>query len=246
MRVGGPVAAAFVAVVGGAGLVACNQPGPTGSTEEVIRRAPDLTVAAGPARISIDQGGTHAEGVVDLRGDRLKVTVTTTAAGGPGPATEVIAVGPDVWSRQRGAAVWSRAQWPAPGLLSLPGVASGDPRSLVALVRGTSDIEPYGGVQVRRVSAIRYDLRTDPQQAARASEAAVPALDALAAAVDHTVRLSCYVDGDGRIRRIDVPEDLKRTTPATRPDGAPVVTTVDFLSFGATDPIAPPPPDQVA
>lgn len=245
MRAGGPVAVVAGAVFGVVGLVGCNQPGPSGSAEDVIGRAPDLTVSAGTARISIDQGGTHAEGVVDLGADRLRVTVTTTAAGGSGPTTEVIAVGSDVWSRVGGAAVWSRTSLPDLGLLSLPGVASGDPRSLVALVRGTSDIEPYGGVQVRRVSAIRYDLKADPQQAARAANGVAPALDALAGAIDHTVSLSCYVDGDGRIRRIDAPENLRRTTLATRPDGAPVVTTVDFLSFGVSDQIVPPSPDQV-
>lgn len=278
MRASGPIAPTFVyarlalapvALVALIGLAGCGEPGPSGSPSEVIGRAPDATVAAGVARVVIDQGVAHAEGVVDLGAGAVRLTVTTAVRGEAGPPTELVAVGADVWSRRAGTSRWSRRGRSDSGLLSLPGIASGDPRALVALVRGTSEIDPYGGVQVRDVSAIRYDLKTNPLLAAEAAAQAGPqgastersavsparasteasagasALEALAAAVDHTVWLACYVDGQGRIRRLDAPEDPRLTTPATRPDGSALVATVDFLEFGLAERISPPPVELV-
>lgn len=247
MRAGGLVAAAATtSIVALTGLLsACSSAGPNGSTAQVIQRAPDATVAAGPARVAIDQGSTHATGVVDLGADKLELTVQATSGGTAAPTTQLVAIGTDVWTRTAGAPRWTHVQLPGAGLASLPGIVSGDPRALVALVRGTSTIDPYGGVQVRKESTIRYDLKIDPALATQRAPAEAPELQAVASAVDHTVRLAVYVDGSGRIRRLEAPEDLKLTSPVTRYDGSAVVATVDFLEFGATDAIAPPPADEV-
>lgn len=224
---------------------ACASGAVKGTSTQVVARAPDATAQAGPAEVNVDEGSTHAQGIVDLTADKLRLTVTTTSQGTAGPATQLIAIGPDVWSRTAGAAQWAHASGPTGGLLSLPGLVSGDARALVALVRGTTSITPYGGVQVRSFSTIRYDLKTDPQLAARNSPAHAPQLLALAAAVDHTVRLACYVDDHNRIRRIEAAEDLTTATVPTRDDASAVVATVDFIRFGLTDDITPPPPSQV-
>jgi hypothetical protein len=234
------VAAAVMGLAAGCGSGAVK-----GAATQVVARAPDATAQAGPAQVEVDEGRTHAEGVVNLAADKLRLTVTTTAQGTAGSATQLIAIGPDVWTRTAGAAQWTHASGPAAGLLSLPGLVSGDARALVGLVRGTSSITPYGGVQVRSFSTIRYDLKTDPQLAARNSPADAPQLLALAAAVDHTVRLACYVDDQNRIRRIEAAEDLTTATVPTRDDASAVVATVDFVRFGVADDIAPPPPGQV-
>lgn len=221
---------------------ACGSSSASGTSSQVVARAPDATTAAGPAEVNVDEGSTHAHGEVDLATDKLRLSVTTTQQGTAGPATEVVAIGPDVWSRVAGQAQWSHSSGPTGGLLSLPGLVSGDVRALVALVRGASSVDPYGGVQVRNFSTLRYDLKTDPQKAAAQSPANAPQLLALAGAVDHTVRLALYVDHDSRIRRIEAPEDFTTTTVATRSDASAVVATVDFIRFGLADDIVPPPP----
>jgi hypothetical protein len=208
---------------------ACGGSTAGGKPATIVAAAPERTIAAGPAAVRIDRFGLHAEGVVDLAKDAVRLTVD----GVSGPALEVLAVGPRTWTRPVGATAWSQVET-VPELLSLPGgLRSGDPRAAVALVRGASKVTVFGGLQVQQTSTIRYDLRVDPQQAATLAPAGPQAeLRALAAAVAHTVRVDVYVDGEGRIRRLEVPEDLLSVTPTTRVDGNRISATIDLLHFG--------------
>jgi hypothetical protein len=190
------------------------------------------------ASVAIDRFGLHAEGIVDLAHDAVRLIVKEVSAD-----LEVLAVGDRTWTRPVGSPTWTLA---APDdLLSLPGgLRSGDPRAAVAMVRGASKVTVFGGLQVQETSTVRYDLRVDPQAAAAQAPAGPKAeLTALAAAVDHTVRVDVYVDGEGRIRRLEVPEDLRSVTPTTRIDGNRISATIDFLRFGVPavglDPPAP-------
>jgi len=199
----------------------------------VVAAAPDATVTAGPAQVTITRYGLHAEGVVDLARSAARLTVTDSAAPGATPI-EVLAVGERVWSRPVGARPWIQADPEASGLLSLPGgLRSGDPRVAVDLVRGASRVTVFGGLQVQATSTVRYDVYSDPLAASRvAGPAAASRLAVLAGQVSHPVRVDVYVDVDRRIRRLEVPEDLLSATPVTRSDSNRISATIDFVKFG--------------
>ena len=211
----------------------CGRTSPGGSPEEIVAAAPDATVAAGPALVTIDRLNLRADGVVDLARGAARLTVTDASAPGGAPV-EVLAVGERAWTRPVGSPTWTPADPEAAGLLSLPGgLRSGDPRAAVDLVRGASRIEVFGGLQVQATSAVRYDVFSDPVAASQAAgPAARPRLAALAAQVSHPIRVDVYVDVDRRIRRLEVPEDLRSATPVTRPDTRRVSATIDFVRFG--------------
>ncbi len=213
--------------------VGCGRTSPAGSPTEVVAAAPDATVAAGPAQVTVERFGLRAEGVVDLARAAARLTVTDATARGATPV-EVLAVGERVWTRPRGTTGWTLAEPEGAGLLSLPGgLRSGDPRAAVDLVRGATRVTVFGGLQVQATSTVRYDVFNDPLLAARAAgPASSPRLQALAAEVSHTIRVDVYVDADRRIRRLEVPEDLRSATPVTRPDSNRVSATIDFVRFG--------------
>lgn len=228
MRFRGVVVMALLALAAG-----CGRTSPAGSPLEVVAAAPDATVAAGPARVTIDRFGLRAEGVVDLARAAARLTVSDVTARGATPV-EVLAVGERVWTRIVGTPTWTAADAEAGGLLSLPGgLRSADPRAAVDLVRGATRVTVFGGLQVQSTSTIRYDVFNDPVAAARAAgPATAPRLLALAAAVSHSIRVDVYVDSDRRIRRLEVPEDLRSATPVTRPDTNRISATIDFVAFG--------------
>ncbi len=211
----------------------CGRTSPGGSPTEVVAAAPDATAAAGPAEVNITRRGLQATGVVDLARGAARLTVADVTAPTAVPV-EVLAVGDRTWTRPAGSTTWEPADPEAAGLLSLPaGLRSGDPRAAVDLVRGSSRVSVFGGLQVQATSTVRYDVSSDPLAAAQASGPATsPRLMALAAQVDHTIRVDVYADGDRRIRRLEVPEDLRSATPVTRPDQNRVSTTIDFVRFG--------------
>jgi hypothetical protein len=211
----------------------CGRTTPGGSPTEVVAAAPGATVAAGPAAVTINRFGLRAEGVVDLARGALRLTVTDATSPGAVPV-EVLAVGERAWARPVGTGPWEPADPEASGLLSLPGgLRSADPRAAVDLVRGSSRIEVFGGLQVQSMSTVRYDVYSDPMAAAQAAgPSAAPRLMALATQVAHPIRVDVYVDADRRIRRLEVPEDLRSATPVTRPDTNRVSATIDFVRFG--------------
>lgn len=216
------------------GLVGCGErTTPSGTPSEVIAAAPDATVAAGPALVTIDRLNLRADGVVDLARGAARLTVTDATARGAA-AVEVLAVGERAWTRPVGSTTWEPADPEAAGLLSLPGgLRSGDPRAVIDLVRGSSRIDVFGGLQVQSTSTVRYDVFSDPMAASQASgPATAPRLAALGAAVSHPIRVDVYVDAERRIRRVEVPEDLRSATPVTRVDLKRVSATIDFTAFG--------------
>ena len=227
MRFGGLVLALLSAAAG------CGRTSPQGSPTEVVAAAPDATVAAGPAQVTIERFGLRAEGVVDLARAAARLTVTDASAPGATPV-EVLAVGEQVWTRPSGTQTWVPAGPEGGGLLSLPGgLRSGDPRAAVDLVRGAARVTVFGGLQVQSTSTVRYDVFSDPLAASRAAAPAIaPRLRSLAAQVSHSIRVDVYVDAERRIRRLEVPEDLLSATPVTRPDTNRVSATIDFVRFG--------------
>ena len=215
-----------------ASVAGCGRTTPGGSPTEVVAAAPDATVAAGPAQVTINRFNLRAEGVVDLARGAARLTVTdATARAIP---LEVLAVGEQVWTRPVGSTSWAPADPEAAGLLSLPGeLRSADPRAAVDLVRGSSRVTVFGGLQVQATSTVRYDVFSDPLAAAQAAApASAGRLRALASQVAHPIRVDVYVDAERRIRRLEVPEDLRSATPVTRPDTNRISATIDFVRFG--------------
>ena len=215
-----------------ASVAGCGRTTPGGSPTEVVAAAPDATVAAGPAQVTINRFNLRAEGVVDLARGAARLTVTdATARAIP---LEVLAVGELVWTRPVGSTSWAPADPEAAGLLSLPGeLRSADPRAAVDLVRGSSRVTVFGGLQVQATSTVRYDVFSDPLAAAQAAApASAGRLRALASQVAHPIRVDVYVDAERRIRRLEVPEDLRSATPVTRPDTNRISATIDFVRFG--------------
>jgi len=231
VRVGGLVLALFS--LSPALAVGCGRTSPAGVSTDVVAAAPDATVAAGPAQVTVERFGLRAAGVVDLARGAARLTVDDVTSPGTTPV-EVLAIGDRAWTRPAGTQSWTASDPEAAGLLSLPGgLRSGDPRAAVDLVRGATRVTVFGGLQVQSTSTIRYDVFNDPLAASRgAGPASASRLRALAAQVSHPIRVDVYVDGSHRIRRLEVPEDLQSATPVTRPDTNRVSATIDFVRFG--------------
>ena len=243
------VALAAASVVGagcaGAGL----------DPKAALPAAPERTAAEGTALVTIDRFTVHAEGQIDFARGRMLVTV---GVGGPtrtrAATTDVLVADDRAFTRPTGAAAWSEVSLDTVGLASLPGdLVSGDPFVALALLRGTDHITTFGGLQVQEASTIRYDLGVDPAAAAAAAvqAGAGPATKAaslagrlrrIAAALSHVVREDAYLDEKGRVRRLELPENLTLAVPVTRPDTARVATTIDFSHFGIPVSIPDPPP----
>jgi predicted small lipoprotein YifL len=223
----------FLTYVAVLAMTGCGDSGPTGLPSDIVAAAPDLTIAAGPAQVSVHLYDTRATGVVDLARGALRLDLEAVAPTGP-VATEVLVIGDRAWTREKAGATWQSVDLKTMSLLSLPRLRSGDVRAAVDLVRGFTDIDVFGGLQVQEASTIRYDLSIDPSLAAqRAAPATAPRITELAKATTSPVRVDVYVDRDGRIRRLEVPEELTTRTPVTRPDGNRISATIDFERFGA-------------
>jgi len=146
------------------------------------------------------------------------------------------------WGRPAGTSQWTPADPEAAGLLSLPGgLRSSDPGPPATWCEAPAGWWCSAASRYRPSRRSATTTFSDPFAASQAAgPASAPRLAALAAEVDHTIRIDVYVDVD-RIRRLEVPEDLRSVTPVTRPDTNRVSATIDFVRFGI-DPgdLAPP------
>ena len=210
--------------------------GPSGAPEDVVTRAPDVTLSAGTAQIRINSPNATASGVVDLRAQsgRLKVS----APGIPKPADLLISAGTG-YVKQPPDAGFVRLDAAVPGVLR-----GGDPFANLDLVRGTVHILSDGGNEVDGASTLRYTLTIDPQQAISTTPPARQAeLRAVLQNRTALFMIDVWIDSTLHIRRVQVPTDLIPTTPSTRPDRLPIASDVDYLAFGVpVGPIAAPSP----
>jgi len=112
-----------------------------------------------------------------------------------------------------------------------------DPLALVDMVRGAVAVEPYGGQAIRGVSSFRYELVVNVDRALAASPS--HRRDEVAALAGRMGRPSFYadvwVDGDGRLRRIQVPVDKATKRPGNRDRNTPAVVTVDLFDYEAPE-----------
>ncbi len=108
------------------------------------------------------------------------------------------------------------------------------PLAVVDLVRGASDVVSYGGTAVRGVSTFRYETLIDVDRAVRSTPE--PRREALRAFADRLSARAFYadvwVDGQGRIRRVQLPVEKTAQRPGQRDRRRPRLVTVDLFAFG--------------
>ena len=113
----------------------------------------------------------------------------------------------------------------------------GDPVSVLDLVRGAVDIVPYGGAEVRGASTIRYSFDVDLDVAAlhaATSDGRARIEQAKAALGRPRFYADVWVDGAGRVRRVQVPVDRRDQRPGYKDVVLEKLVTVDFYDFNRT------------
>jgi len=115
-----------------------------------------------------------------------------------------------------------------------------DPASVVDLVRGALAAVAYGGAAVRGASTFRYETVINVERAVAETPADGKArMEAFAAALGAPAFYAdVWIDGEGRLRRIQVPVEKTTKRPPDRSKVLPRLITVDFFDFATT----PPPP----
>jgi hypothetical protein len=225
-----------VVALGLAGCGGDRSGGPRGTPDEIIGSAPEHTVGARTARVTIDAIDARATGVVDFVAGASQLDLWD--------GTTVLLVGGAVYTRPKGATQWRHAT-----VDDLPAsLRPADPSVAVDLVNGAGDIRSDGGAEVRGASTLAYTVKVDPLTAAGAVPAGRAAAVRSAADIagPGVVQLEVLVDAAGRIRRIQVPVPLRAGPPTTRPDGEYNVVTIDFDNFGTPATIAAPAPTDIA
>ena len=98
-----------------------------------------------------------------------------------------------------------------------------DPLVAVELLRGATQIEEYGGAEMRGASTIRYSFEVDPKRVA---------LGELVAGLKRpTFYGDVWIDAQGRVRQVLVPLDINETRPVRRSPRVPQVVTVQFFNY---------------
>jgi hypothetical protein len=221
---------AAMSILGGCG--GDRSGGPTGAPDQVVGQAADLTLAAGTAQIKVASPDADATGVIDFQAHSGRLSAHDPSQ--RQPIQVVIVAGSGYVNAGSG---WQRLDGAVPGVLT-----GGDPFANLDLLRGTVHILSDGGAEVDGASTIRYTLRIDP---AKALDATPPDRQADLRRVlqgrSAIFTMDVWVDSAGRARRLQVPTDLRATTPPTRVDRLPIATDVDYVTFGITvGDIAPP------
>jgi hypothetical protein len=199
--------------------------GPRGAPDQVVGQAADLTLAAGTAQIKIASPDAAATGVIDFQGHSGRLSVHDP---GQRQAVQVVIAGGAGYANDgRG---WLRLAGAVPNVLT-----GGDPFANLDLLRGTVHILSDGGAEVDGASTIRYTLRIDPTRALAATPPDRQAdLRRVLQGRAAVFTMDVWVDSAGRARRLEVPTDLRATTPPTRVDRLPIATDVDYAAFGVT------------
>lgn len=197
--------------------------GPTGSPERVVGQAADLTLAAGTAQVKIQSPDAVATGVVDFQAHSGRLTLRAVVQ--PAPIDLLIAAGAGY---ARSGPGWQRLNGVVPTVL-----AGGDPFADPDLLRGAVYFLSDGGAEVDGASTIRYTLHIDPDKAVAATPPDRQP-DVRRVLEDRTApfTVDVWIDSAGRARRIEVPTDLRATTPPTRVDRLPIASDVDYVTFG--------------
>ena len=108
-----------------------------------------------------------------------------------------------------------------------------DPRSVVDLVRGAIAAESYGGAAVRGVSTFRYEAVVNVERAVAETPAERrPAMQEFARSLGAPAfYVDLWIDGEGRLRRVQIPREHVTERPEARSKVLPQFLTVDFFEF---------------
>jgi hypothetical protein len=165
--------------------------GPKGEPLAVVLGAADRSEREAKVHVYVDgPDGRKSEGMVDLA--QGEGTMAVTPRGG---SPIDVALGQPV---------------PDAVPVELRRIEYTDPRAVVDLVRHVIDVDPYGGILVRGVGTIRYDVHIGLADGSR-------------------FYADVFVDSQNRLRRVNVPEDRADPRPAQRERRLPRLITVDFV-----------------
>jgi hypothetical protein len=199
--------------------------GPAASPERVVGQAADLTLAAGTAQVKIQSPDALASGVVDFQAHSGRLTLRAVVQ--PVPIDVLIAGGAGY---ARSGPGWQRLSGVVPTVL-----AGGDPFADPDLLRGAIYFLSDGGAEVDGASTIRYTLHIDPDKAVAATPPdRQPDVRRVLQGRTAPFTADVWIDSAGRARRIEVPTDLRATTPPTRVDRLPIASDVDYVTFGVS------------
>lgn len=107
------------------------------------------------------------------------------------------------------------------------------PLGVVDLVRGAREVVSYGGTAVRGASTFRYETVIDVDGAIRSTpEARKNALRTFSGQLSARVFYAdVWVDGQGRLRRVQLPVEKTPRRPGWRDRSRPELVTVDFFDY---------------
>lgn len=193
--------------------------GPRAAPTVVVGQAAERTLAAGDATLVAASRGLTLEARVDLASGRGRGHLF-----GPNLAKQGEEVDLDyraAYEGRAGSAVAdAEVARSAPEELLGPGLQPGNPLAVLDLLGAASKVHPYGGTAVRGVATHRYSVEVDG--------ARVPAAAGLGAAV---VKVEVWIDDGGRVRRVQVANDLRDQTTTTDRAGLFPVTIIDLVGF---------------
>lgn len=108
-----------------------------------------------------------------------------------------------------------------------------DPASVVDLVRGALSSVAYGGAAVRGTSTFRYETVINVERAvAETPTDRRPRMEAFAQALGAPAFYAdVWIDGKGRLRRVQVPVEKTTERPPDRAKVLPRLVTVDFFDY---------------
>lgn len=186
---------------------------------EVARQAPDVTRAAGTARIAFEMqysttggaaipGGSEplimsGTGTYDFAGQIGDGQFDSSGGGLPTERLDVVYRNNVLYQRPIGATRWQK--WDFSDLVNTP-VGQHDPSQQLDLLRGVSDeVREAGTTQLRGAEVRHYAITIDPKRLAEHSGVVVEGgLTELALRAAGPIPADVFVDDDGRVRKLEV------------------------------------------
>lgn len=186
-----------------------------------------LTIALAGGACGTDRtGGPRGtpQAVVDASPDRTVTARSATFAASAPDAESAGKVGLDAQGQVTEGSVARKAAL-HPELV--------DPRSVVDLVRGALGSVSYGGAAVRGTSTFRYEVVINVERAvAETPPERREQMEAFARALGAPgFYADVWVDGNGRLRRVQVPVEKTTKRPPDRSKVLPRLVTVDYFNF---------------
>jgi hypothetical protein len=196
---------------------------------DVARHAPDVTRAAGTARIALEMTLTHTggplpgtmtmsgTGTYDFGRQIGEAEYTSTGGGIPDTRSETIFTNNVVYERPAGQTRWY--EWDFSDLVNRP-VGQYDPSQQLDLLRGVSDdVREVGSTTLRDTDVTQYAITIDPTRLAEHSGVVVEGgLTQAALRATGPMPGQVFVDEDGRVRRLEVSMSVSGADLAASPE----------------------------